>query len=122
MVLGPISFERLSTVHQADRCVFDHPPTSQAMMCARRGVTFQEEMYGEKPAKETGTVRALINAYQTDMDSPYHASRYQVAEISIFISDTSTLPMAPFKLEFFGARDSSAGMTGTPWRWQQRQG
>ncbi len=58
--------------------VFDHVPTDAEAYDVRAAcVAFQEEMYGIKAAKETGTVRALIDAYQTDPDSPYHAARYQ---------------------------------------------
>jgi hypothetical protein len=57
--------------------VFDHQPTiDEAIEVRKACVAFQEEMYGEKPAKETGTVRALINAYQTDPDSRYHGAAY----------------------------------------------
>lgn len=58
--------------------VFDHEPTLAEQIDVRRAcILFQEEMIGLKPPKETGTLRALINAYQTDPDSPYQNARYK---------------------------------------------
>src|SRR5687767_1108666 len=61
--------------------VFTAPPTPAEIERIEIACTrLQLEMYrfiGGEPQRFAGTVRALISAYQTDPDSPYHGSRYR---------------------------------------------
>jgi hypothetical protein len=60
--------------------VFDASPTEMQEHDVRAAcVKFQEEMYAfghTQPKVFAGTIRALINAYQTDPDSPYQNARW----------------------------------------------
>lgn len=71
-------------------------------------VTFQEEMYAfgnAQPKVFPGTVRALISAYQTDPDSPYHAARYQSRTGFDFHMRNINKAYGDKKLSDLGARD-----------------
>lgn len=60
--------------------VLEQPPTEAQETAIRTAcVKFQEEMYefgNERPRVFEGTLRALVSAYQTDPDSPYHGLEY----------------------------------------------
>jgi hypothetical protein len=60
--------------------VLTEPPTEAQETAVRAAcVKFQEEMYefgNAQPRGFDGTLRALVNAYQTDPDSPYHGLEY----------------------------------------------
>jgi len=86
--------------------VFDHPPTiAEAIEVRKACIAFQEEMYGEKPAKETGTIRALINAFQTDPDSGYHGADYDTRRHTDALLKRIDKLAGGLKLAEMGARD-----------------
>lgn len=89
--------------------VFTEPPTAAQEDDVRaKCVKFQEEMYefGQaRPAVFGGTIRALINAYQTDKDSRYHGMSYDTRRHTDAILKRIDKLAGEKKLAAIGARD-----------------
>lgn len=99
--------------------VFESQPTeAQAddvrLACAR----LQREMYDfleAKPKEFGGTVLALIAAYQTDPDSPYHAARYRTRRDIDNWCRRINAKHGTDKLADLGARDLKRWYEDTRW-------
>jgi hypothetical protein len=89
--------------------VFSAPPTESQEMDVRAAcVRLQEEMYEfghERPKVFGGTVRAVINAYQTDDDSPYKKMRYNTRRHTDALCKRLDAKYGAAKLADLGARD-----------------
>ena len=97
--------------------VFAEPPTeAQAQEIRAACERLQLEMYGEKPPKETGTLRWLIGVYQTDPDSPYATMRHYTKRHGL---DSQLRKLSErfgtFRLADIGARECKRIYEETRW-------
>lgn len=84
----------------------EQPSEAQALDIRRRCVELQCEMYGQRkgPTFE-GLVRGLINAYQTDKDSPYQGMAYKTRLHTDALLKRIDAKIGPSKLSDLTARE-----------------